>query len=52
MEERHSPRHDANLAKLRQSIDQRLGDSVAQVFRLRIAARIFEREDCQRIDRL
>src|SRR5208282_6290729 len=41
-----------SFAKLGQSIDQRLGDAVTQVLRLRIAARVFEREDRQRIDRL
>ena len=48
--EDRAPRHHPQLGKLRQRVDDRLGDPVAQVLHLGILARVLERQHRERVD--
>ncbi len=43
--EHRAPRHDAEPGELRQQVNDALGDSVTEVFRIRIDIRIRQRQD-------
>ena len=43
-------RHDAQLAELRQVGDDRFGDAVGEIFALRVAASVRQRQDGERIN--
>ncbi len=46
-----APRHHAQLRKLRQRVDDRVGDPVAQVLHLRVLTRVRERQHGERVNR-